>query len=270
MRQGTFSAPAEPARDPAPSAFSRPPLPRWMGVEGYVDIHFHAIADVDDGPKSGPEALELALSAYMQGTLGIVATPHFSTQFPFRPESNAASLEQLEGECPNDLAVFPGCEMELTDEALRAFRRSPRSYTLNGSRYLLVELAGQGLPPQIDVAFEVIREAGCVPVLAHPERYSQLANHPNRLADWVQAGCLMQVTASSLLGRMGKRAESLAWQLVGSNIVQFIASDAHHLTKRPASLIEAFTAVAHRFGVPAAARMFTHHPLAVLHDEALR
>jgi protein-tyrosine phosphatase len=79
----------------------------------------------------------------------------------------------------------------------------------------------------------------------------------------------MQITGSSFLGRMGRRAEALAWDLLHAGLAHFVASDAHDVAKRPPDLRAAFGAVYGRAGQAAAARLFTHNPSAVVHDEPL-
>jgi protein-tyrosine phosphatase len=41
----------------------------------YTDIHFHLLPGVDDGPKTIEESIELAATAFAEGTRTIVATP---------------------------------------------------------------------------------------------------------------------------------------------------------------------------------------------------
>ena len=43
---------------------------------GFVDIHSHILPDVDDGPKSWEESIEMLRMADAGGTVLMVATPH--------------------------------------------------------------------------------------------------------------------------------------------------------------------------------------------------
>ena len=49
--------------------------------------------------------------------------------------------------------------------------------------------------------------AGITPILTHPERNPTLQKDTARLTDWLRNGMLVQVTAGSVLGHMGKAAE---------------------------------------------------------------
>ena len=240
-----------------------------MGVTGFVDLHCHALPGLDDGPKTDADAFALLEQAYFEGTAAIVATSHFNFQYAHDPARVAALVETLEREAPAAPLLFPGCELELNAEALRAFFAEPRAYSLNRSRYALVEPPLRFPPDRIPHLLMKFREAGITPVLAHPERSPLMQAQPKMAAAWAAAGGLLQVTASSFLGRMGRRAEALAWDLLDAGLAHFVASDAHDAVKRPPDLRPAFQAVYERAGQATAARLFTHNPSAVVHDEAL-
>jgi protein-tyrosine phosphatase len=110
------------------------------------------------------------------------------------------------------------------------------------------------------------RDAHITPILAHPERSRLFQAEPSLAASWVAAGGLLQITGSSLLGRMGRRAEALAWDLLDAGFVYCVASDAHDAIKRPPDLRPAFRAIYERAGQTVAARLFTHNPARIVHD----
>ncbi len=262
----SFSAPLEPAVPGPPPC--RPELPAWMGVRGFVDIHFHLVWGVDDGPADAAVSQRLTRLALEAGTVAIIATPHCSASYPFDPQLSALRLAVLE-EAFDDPALFSGCEVEINDETLRALKADPRRYTLAGSRYALVELPHRFPHDRLLLVLDQLRELGLTPILAHPERYPLLWERPLLARRWVERGGLMQLTADALAGRYGRRAGSTAAELLDAGLAHFVASDAHDPAKRPPSLREAFRRVYERLGQAAAVRLFTYHPLAVLHDEPL-
>lgn len=248
---------------------SRPPLPAWMGVGGFVDLHCHILPGLDDGPKTRADSRALLETAYLAGTAAMVATSHFNFQYAFEPARGDALLEIAERETPAAPVLFRGCELELNDEALRAFFADPFSYTLNRGRYALVEPPLRFPPDRIPALLRRLLGAGLIPVMAHPERAPLFQAQPKLAAAWVASGGLLQVTAWSFLGRMGRRAEALAWDLLDDGLVHFAASDAHDVTKRPPDLRPAFGAVHERAGQSVAAAIFTHNPSAAVHNEDL-
>jgi len=239
-----------------------------MGVRGFVDIHFHLIWGVDDGPQVPAVSQRLTRQAFDAGTLAIIATPHCSARYAFDPgliESRLSALEEASAEP----TLFRGCEVEITHETLSAIQRSPRRYTLNGSRYLLVELPHRFPHDRLFLVLGRLRELGLEPILAHPERYPLLWDRPQLARAWVEQGGLLQLTADAFDGRYGRRAHKMANELLGAGLAHFVASDAHDPTRRPPGLQAAFRRVYEQAGQATAARLFTYHPLAVLHDEPL-
>ena len=245
----------------------RPPV--WTGVSGFVDIHCHLLSGLDDGPADEDASLQLAAAAHAGGTAAIVATPHRSFRFPFRHDDVQRGLKRLEQLFPGDLALFTGCELEINDESLREFFASPEGFTLNQGHYVLIELMGQSCPPNFDQVLRNFRERGYWPILAHPERYPQVHTQPRRLSAWRERGCLFQITAASLTGRMGRRAQSAACAMLREGLADFVASDAHDATKRPPQLLDGFRIASQIAGTSKAGRLFTYNPLAVLHDQPL-
>jgi protein-tyrosine phosphatase len=239
-----------------------------MGVRGFVDIHFHLVWGVDDGPADAAVSRRMTQLALEAGTAAIIATPHCSARYRFDPHLAARRLAALE-EVADDPALFGGCEIEITDETLRALKTDPRRYTLAGGRYALVELPHRFPHDRLLLVLDQLRELGLAPILAHPERYPVMWERPRLARQWVDRGGLLQITAAALVGRYGRRSGSLAVELLDAGLAHFVASDAHDPSQRPSGLREAFRAVYERLGQAAAARLFTYHPLAVLHDEPL-
>ena len=73
-------------------------------------------------------------------------------------------------------------------------------------------------------------------MVTHPERNILLRTQIERLRSWVENGCLVQITAQSLLGGFGRTARHIAIQLLQWNLVHFVASDAHDTKHRPPTL----------------------------------
>jgi protein-tyrosine phosphatase len=240
-----------------------------MGVAGFVDIHCHLIAGVDDGPKDHRQTRALIDAARSSGIAAIVATPHFSSRYRLdsaERDVRLAAAERIAGAAP---LLFAGCELELTEERLQQFFENPRRYTLNGSRYVLVELPHSAGGGSLDRAARLFRSRGLQPILAHPERYPFLPADSPAFGAWIANGGLLQATAASFTGRMGRRAKAAAYELLSRDALHFVASDAHDAVKRGPDMRQAFANVAAARDILAAGRLFTHNPLAVIRDELL-
>ena len=108
-----------------------------------------------------------------------------------------------------------------------------------------------------------------VPILTHPERNPRLQADDERIKDWLRHDLLVQVTASSVLGQMGKAAERMAHMLLANRWVHFLATDAHDVRHRPPQMCEAHDLVAERYGGEYADRLCTVNPLAVFEGRDL-
>ncbi|MDA1236469.1 MAG: hypothetical protein O3A53_16925 [Acidobacteria bacterium] len=240
-----------------------------MGVTGFVDIHCHLIAGIDDGPKDDQQTRALIDAARSAGIAAIVATPHCSLRYGLDSDDRDARLAAAESMAADTPLLFAGCELELSEERLQQFFEDPRRYTLNGSRYVLVELPHNAGGASLDRAARLFRERGLTPILAHPERYPFLPPDSPSLLAWIDNGGLLQATAASFTGRMGRRAKAAAFDLLARDALHFVASDAHDAVKRGPDMREAFANVAAAGDVHLAGLLFTHNPLAVVRDELL-
>jgi protein-tyrosine phosphatase len=240
-----------------------------MRVTGFVDIHCHLIAGIDDGPKDDQQTRALIDAARTSGVAAIVATPHFSSRYGLDSTDRDARLVLAERFAEDLPLLFAGCELELSEERLLQFFEDPRRYTLNGSRYVLVELPHNAGGASLDRAARLFRERGLTPILAHPERYPFLPPDSPSLSAWIANGGLLQATAASFTGRMGRRAKAAAFELLAREALHFVASDAHDAVKRGPDMREAFAQVAAASDIQVAGRLFTHNPLAVVRDELL-
>ena len=167
-----------------------------------VDLHAHVLPGVDDGPASADESVELARRAAADGVTTLAATPHLRDDHPgVVPEELArrtAELGRLLDQEGVGLALVPGGEVDLTwaldagDDVLRLV-----SYGQRGSD-LLVETPYGELPQHFERMIDAVRWRGYRVLLAHPERNPSFQRSPERLADLVDRGVLVQLTAASL------------------------------------------------------------------------
>jgi protein-tyrosine phosphatase len=142
-------------------------------------------------------------------------------------------------------------------------KADPSRFSINGLGYLLVELPDYSLPRGMTEILYELRLAGLTPILTHPERNPTLQADEARMLDWLRGGLLIQITAGSLLGHMGKKAERMSHQLLANRWVHFLATDAHNTTSRPPRMQDAFDIVAQRYGPDYAHLLCVSNPLAV-------
>jgi protein-tyrosine phosphatase len=234
-----------------------------------VDVHCHILPGLDDGPESVEESLAMAESAISDGITHVVATPHCNNDYPFDYAQVQRLRERLQAEIGNRLNLATGCDFHLNAENIEALRADASRFCINQHDYLLVEFNEISIPPAMDDTLHALQLKGLRPIITHPERNAILRRQPERLAKWARLGCFVQVTAGSLTGTFGPRAQedSLCW--IAKGLVHFVASDAHNTKRRPLRLQPACDAVSKQFGDAKARALFLENPLAALEGRDL-
>jgi protein-tyrosine phosphatase len=214
-----------------------------------IDLHSHILRGVDDGARSLEDSLDIARAAVADGITVIAGTPHVRDDWPtdagvmeYRVAELRAELEQA----AIPLDVRPGGEI-----AVEWLTRLPpeelRRFGLGGNpRYLLVETPYYGWPLGLAERLFALFASGITPVLAHPERNAEVQAAPERLVPLVQSGVLVQVTAASVDGRIGRRAQECGLGLIEHGLAHLLASDAHHASIRAVGMAAAGKAVGNK------------------------
>lgn len=238
-----------------------------------IDLHFHCLPGIDDGPRSWAEAVNLCRAAAADGAETLVATPHVLREDWINedPAVRDGLILRLNTLLEGEPAILPGCEYFFSDEAITLFERGGDGPLtgLNRSRYLLLELPANASTRSVESAFHELTLLGAVPVIAHPERHSLFRREPEVLARLVRGGAVAQITAASLLGHFGERAQAACEEFFERGLVSLVASDAHNLDRRPPSLAAARERVRRRWGSEAEEGLFVANPAAVVRSEPL-
>lgn len=240
---------------------------RWCLV---IDMHCHYLPGVDDGPKSLNEALSLLRTAAVNGITEAVLTPHIypgvydnrlSTLSPiFESFKCAAAAANIQ------IKLHLGAEVRLDPALLDLLDRDelPMLGVRDGMRVLLLEFPDGELPIGARQVCSFLLGHGVQPVIAHPERNKGVMRNPAAIVPFVKMGCLLQVTAASIIGRFGGKALRISQELIEQDLVGIVATDAHNLHARPPLLREAYDTVAGLYNPALARRLFHTTPQAIL------
>ncbi len=234
-----------------------------------IDIHHHLLYGLDDGPRDLEMSCAMVDAAIANGITHIVCTPHANDRWAFTPEINREKLAAIETYAAGRITLGLGCDFHLSYDNIQDQFANPRRYSINGLQYLLVEFSDYGIQQGIGETLYEFVAGGVTPIITHPERNATLQNKPEMMAEWIRSGCVVQVTAGSLLGKFGPKAEAVAHQLLKRNWVHFLASDAHNVTVRPPNLGDGHKALVKEYGQEVADRLCIDNPRAVFYGEAL-
>lgn len=219
-----------------------------------IDIHSHILPSVDDGVQSINDAIAMLRIAVQDGVLTQVLTPHIQAN---RFENN---LKQLTGlfemfckiveaeEIPIKLHL--AAEVHIGPQIMQMIETDtlPWLGTWNGQKCFLLELPPNDIPAGTTNLIHWLRTKQIMPILVHPERNRAFQKAPTKLQPFLDAGCPLQITSSSITGNFGKQAKQLATELLVDGKVELMASDCHNLKYRPPNLGEGIQAAAKIIG----------------------
>lgn len=216
-----------------------------------TDMHCHMLFGVDDGPKTEDDMYRMVEAAYADGVRAICLTPHYHPGY-FGENAGAADRalallhHYAEQHCPH-LRLFLGNELRYSQDCL-SWLEEGRCRTMNQTRHVLVDFAQQESEGAILAAVEQLLNAGYIPILAHAERYRNLAVRRRRLSRLRENGVLIQVDAQSLFGYFGLRAQWRCKAILAGKLADLVASDAHDPGRRPPLLSKSYRYIAQRQG----------------------
>ncbi len=234
-----------------------------------VDIHSHILPEVDDGPKSWDVSVEMCRRAAADGITHMVATPHANERYAYDREKLQGTVARLQEQVGSALKIGLGCDFHLSYDNIQDAIANPKRYVINDTRYLLVEFSNYSVPQTTSDSFYHLGNAGMTPIITHPERNPILRENLQRVVEWAEQGCVVQVTGSALTGFWGERSQRAALWLLERQAVHVLASDAHDLEKRVPILSTARDAAEQICGEEVAAALVEGNPQAIVDNQPL-
>ncbi len=219
-------------------------------------------------------ALAMAAQANDSGIHQIICTPHHLNGV--FTNSRTTILEQIEylrqhiTAAGLELNLHPGAELHLVPELpQQLLEGSAMSYADLG-RAALIELPKSTMPQGTEMILEQLLYQGITPVIAHPERNRALLRTPERVGEWVQWGCALQLTAQSCSGDFGEPLQRVCQYWCQRGWVHLVASDAHRPQGRsPATLAKAYPTLVAWLGADSARLLTVDNPQRLLAGEPL-
>jgi len=226
-----------------------------------IDLHTHLIPGVDDGSHTIEQSVEVLQHFAAQGVTAVCCTPHLkASALASAPcEEMDGLLSDLVDAAPPSPTLVRGFEIMLD---VPAPRFDGRCCCLGGTRYALVEF-GRLVPA--DASIEILSgivAQGLVPLLAHPERYAVCS--PELARRWQQAGVVLQVDATTLLGESRRAGRARA--LLEAGCASIVASDNHGDARSVAAAVRWLES---HGGGAQAELLAIDNPRAILADEPL-
>ena len=218
-----------------------------------IDFHNHVLPNVDDGARSLTMSLEMLKDASDQGITDVVNTVHY--QHP-KVETEDISLKRIHREIKRlqeelikhdiPIKLHCGAEVFFLPNLLKV-KEDPLA-TFGHGNYMLVEFQPHQLPDIYKKELFNLKMSGVTPIIAHPERYKPVQKNFGIIENWLDAGCIIQVDAGSILGYLGPSAKLASEKIIKNGWCQILGSDAHDNLKRKFCLSEAVDLVRNLIG----------------------
>ncbi|KGP75334.1 histidinol phosphatase [Desulfosporosinus sp. Tol-M] len=239
-----------------------------------IDIHSHILPGLDDGSKNMAETLGIVRQLHEAGFKTLIATPHVLEGRDFlSPAEILAATEQVrqavtEAGIPVD--ILPGAENYIFPDLIKWVRAGKLLTLGNTGKYILIEFPMLEIPLYTDQVFFELQVQGITPVLAHPERYRDLTEQPERILAWARKGILLQLDLRSLSGHYGPQARQLAEIMLSSDLIHVIGSDVHHASSSESTYLEGLQSVRKIAGETRYQELTRLNPQTVLEGNPLR
>ena len=237
---------------------------------GAADIHSHPLPGIDDGAATLQDSVAMACLAARYGTSIMVATPH---RWYGGRENTPELLLRLTHEvnealqaipCGRFIQIIAGQEVPLRPETAKELKHRRLLTFGDAGKYALVEPPFNHLPDWTVTALADILETGITPIFAHPERNADVQRDPTILREIVRLGAHVQLTAMSVEGVNGERAQRAAFWTLDNNLATVIASDCHSPTRwRPPTMRGAYHVLCQKYNEPLARKLCITNPTAL-------
>jgi protein-tyrosine phosphatase len=235
-------------------------------MAGYIDLHSHWIAGIDDGARTPEESYALLKALREAGFSTVVATPHM------RPGMFDNTREDLETAFQNTRLAL-GAAKGLPEVLLASehffddivFQRMMDGAALPypGGHAILVEFPPRLFPGRVTHRFFDLRRKRLRPVLAHPERYEPVWRDRTVLDPLIEGGTLLLLDVAALAGKYGRAPRNAAEDLLEDGYYYAACSDAHS-AKDVTDVIKGISLLEDRVGREEASFMLSGGPQAIL------
>lgn len=239
-------------------------------MTGFVDLHCHYLAGVDDGARTLEEGIAMLEGLSELGFELVVATPHmrpglFDNTKPALVSAFEAQKTLLERP---DLPTTALASEHYFDDLTYGRIRAGEGLPYPGGHAILLEFYEVDFPRMVDHCFAALRRSGLTPVIAHPERYRCLWESLAPLERLIDGGAGALLDVAALDGKYGERPRQTAAEILKRGLYHAACSDAH----RPGdlkSVQRGLCWIEKRYGPDEVQFLFSEGPKALLEGRLL-
>lgn len=241
-----------------------------------TDLHCHMLCSVDDGARNVEQMQNMLDIAYNDGIRAICFTPHFKMHHFDSEEKIVAYNDSIKqsfsiisdysANAYPDMKLFLGSEIMFHHDIYNSVK-SGKCSKIGNSSYYLVEFMPSTPFFEIKNSLSNLARKGVRLILAHVERYEDLARNYKKLKDLKELGILLQVNASSIVRlKFGKSARFIK-KLFKEALVDIIATDAHDDKDFSPLMSHAVQIISQKYGEGIAKKVSCINPTSILENK---
>lgn len=234
-----------------------------------IDTHCHIIPEIDDGSESMEESLKMLQLEAAEGVGAVIATSHFEygmdSGWLERRQKRFAELCECAESSGTSVKIYPGNEIFYSDSIIESLLAGD-AWTLNRTRYVLVEFPVYADFSYIQNAVRKLQYAGYWPVLAHIERYEGLKRIEN-VEELVEQGVYMQVNSGTVTGKDGWSIQQYVKKLMRCSLVHFLGTDSHGSVYRKPEMEKSLRYIKRKIGSSYCCQISEENPEKLIRGE---
>ena len=210
----------------------------------FFDTHSHIIPNLDDGPDTESETLELLKLYQAREIKKIICTPHIYHGLYENSKDSILKkfkvLKKIIHDNNIEIEVYPASEI-MAYIGLEKDLFSDKILTVNDEKkYVFIEFPLTGYPAFVEDMIFKIQVAGLTPILSHPERYAAIVKNPLKIYVYLEREILIQLNSGSITGKFGKDVLKTAEFILKHKLFHFVGTDTHSISSRRPDLPEAY------------------------------
>jgi len=233
-------------------------------MSGFVDLHAHYLAAVDDGSADIATTVEMVRGVAALGFTHLFATPH-QREGLYLPSALAidAAFRQMTATISDGAAPALGLGAEnFWDETFLARVQAGTIPSYDGGPAFLFEVPPPLMPVSLEAKLFEIRLGGKLPVMAHPERYHAVQTDLERARALGRTAALV-VDLAALDGAHGRAEMRTARQLLSDGLAHAVATDIHGVQDLP-GIAAGMTWIRKHLGPEALETLLAENPRRIL------
>lgn len=239
-------------------------------LTGLTDIHAHVLPGVDDGARDLDHSLDMLRFMYDEGIRNVIATPHYHGGYVecgievLKDRLEILKRHAAKDEKASKLKLYLGCEIYYYPSVVDWLDAGKVS-TMAGSDCVLLEFGFTDDARSIYDGVSSVVNAGYIPIVAHVERYDEIARDIKAAEELIHRGAYIQINSEAIRGSFRER--SFAKKLLKNHMVHFVASDAHGVRHRRPELQDMANHIYKHYGEDYCRELFHDNPAKVINNE---